>query len=77
MNVSKEYDDEVERLSTHPILLPKEDAPGTISAAEKAVLKKTNDKISFAPSMSLVQKQKQNRDKVDATASDKTIFYNR
>ena len=57
MNVPKEYDDKAERLQTHPILLPKEDVPGTMSATDKAVLKKTKGKVSFAPCVSFAQQK--------------------
>ena len=55
MNVPKEYDDDVECLIIHPLLLPKEDVPGIMTAADKVILKKTNDKIYFAPDVSFVQ----------------------
>ena len=57
MNVPKEYDDEEERPRTHPLLLPKEDIPGTMTATDKVVLKKTNDKILFAPNVSFAQRK--------------------
>ena len=56
MNVPKQYNDEAERLWTHPLLLPKEDVPCTIYVADKAVLDKTNDKISFMPRVLFAQK---------------------
>ena len=56
MNVPKDYDDAAERISTHPLLLPKEDVPGTVPAADKTVLKKTDDKIPFAPHVFFVRK---------------------
>ena len=34
MNVPEDYDDEAERLRTHPLLLPKEDDPTTLSTAD-------------------------------------------
>ena len=57
MNVPKVCYDEVERLSAHPLLLLKEDITGTVSAADKAVMKKTNDKISFAQNVSFTQRK--------------------
>ena len=57
MNVPKDYDDAAERMSTHPLLLPKEDVPGTVPAADKTVLKKTNNKISFAKNVSFTQQK--------------------
>ena len=56
MNVRKEYNNEAERILTPPLLLLHEDVTGTISGADKAVLKKTNDKITFAPRVSFAQK---------------------
>ena len=55
MNVPMNYDDEAERLLTHPLLPPKEDKPGTMSTADKIVLKKTTINISFAPDVKFVQ----------------------
>ena len=52
MIVPTYYDDDAERLRTHPILLPKEDDSKTSSTADKNVLKKTTDDISFAPDIS-------------------------
>ena len=57
MDVPKDYDDEAERLSTHSLLRSNEDVPGTMTAADKTVLKKTNDKVSFAPCVSFVQRK--------------------
>ena len=57
MNVPKDYDDAAERMSTHPLLLPKEDVPGTVPAADKAVLENTNGKVYFAPNISFAQRK--------------------
>ena len=56
MNAPKDYNNKAEHLRTHPLLLPKEDDPGIVISADKAVLKKTNDKISFSPRVSLAKK---------------------
>ena len=47
MNIPKGYDDEAKSLSTHPLLLPTEDGPHTVSAADKAVLKKDKQEDLF------------------------------
>ena len=49
MNVPQDYDDEAERLRTHPLLLPKEDDSTKLSTVDKNVLNKTSTNISFAP----------------------------
>ena len=49
MNVPRDYDDEAERLRTHPLLLPKEDESKGLSTVDKNVLKKTTNNNSFAP----------------------------
>ena len=56
MNVPMNYDDEAECLRTPPLLLHKRDKLGTMTTADKIVLKKTNDKISFAPDVSFAQR---------------------
>ena len=56
MNVPMNYDDEAERLLTHPLLLPKEDKSETMSTADKNVLKKTTNNISFAPNVKFTQR---------------------
>ena len=55
MNVPTDYDDEAERLCTHPLLLPKEDDLEGLSTADKEVLKKTTNNISFAPDIKFTQ----------------------
>ena len=56
MNVPEDYDDEAERLRTHPLLLPKEDDSTTLSTADITVLNKTTNKISFAPDVKFTQR---------------------
>ena len=56
MNVPMDYDDDAERLRTHPLLLPKEDKSETMSTADKHVLKKTTNNFSFAPDVKLTQR---------------------
>ena len=56
MNVPTDYDDEAERLRMHPLLLPKEDEAKPLSTAEKNVLKKTTNNISFAPDVKFTQR---------------------
>ena len=56
MNVLKDYDDDAERLSTHALLLPREDNSGELSTENKNVLKKTTNNISFAPDVKFVQR---------------------
>ena len=57
MNIPREYDDEAGRLRTHPVLLPKEDVAGTMTAANQNILKETNGKVSFAPTVSFAQRK--------------------
>ena len=47
MNVPIDYNDDAERLFTHPLLLPKEDKPGTMSTAEKNCIKKYDQQYFF------------------------------
>ena len=50
MNAPQDYDDDAERLRTHPLLLPKqEEKSEEMSTEDKNVLKKTTNKIVFAP----------------------------
>ena len=49
------YDDDAERLRTHPLLLPKEDKSETLSTVDKIVLKNTTKNIPFAPDVKFVQ----------------------
>ena len=56
MNVPTDYDDEAERLRTHPLLLPKEDDSKELSEADKNVLKKTTNNISFTPDVKFTQR---------------------
>ena len=50
MNAPQDYDDDAERLRTHPLLLPKqEEESEEMSTEDKNVLKKTTNKIVFAP----------------------------
>ena len=44
MNVPQDYDDEAERLRTHPLLLPNEDDSTTLSTVDITVLNKTTNK---------------------------------
>ena len=55
-DIPKEYDDEAECLLTHPLLLLKEDVQGIMSTADKAVLGKTHDRLSFALHVSFAHK---------------------
>ena len=55
-DVPKEYDYEAECLLTHPLLLLKEDVQSIMSTADKAVLEKTNDRLSSAPHVSFAHK---------------------
>ena len=57
MNVPTDYDDEAERLCTHPLLLPKDDDSEGLSNADKNVLKKTTNNISFAPDVKFTQQK--------------------
>ena len=56
MNVPQDYDDEAERLRTHPLLLPKEDDSTKLSTADKNVLNKTTNNSSFAPDVKFTQR---------------------
>ena len=56
MNVPTDYDDEAERLRTHPLLLPKKDDSKQLSEADKNVLKKTTNNIYFAPDVKFTQR---------------------
>ena len=56
MNVPQDYDDEAERLRTHPLLPPKEDDSTKLSTADITVLNKTTNKISFAPDVKFTQR---------------------
>ena len=56
MNVPQDYDNESERLRTHPLLLPKEDDSTKLSTADKNVLNKTTNNISFAPDVKFTQR---------------------
>ena len=56
MNVPREYDNEAKHLLTHSLLLSNEDVPGTMTAADTAVLKQTRDNIYFEPRVSFAQK---------------------
>ena len=50
MNIPQDYDDDAERLRTHPLPLPKqEEESEEMSTEDKNVLKKTTNKIVFAP----------------------------
>ena len=55
MNVPINYEGEAEHLRTHPLLLPKEDKSEKMSTADKNVLKKTTNNISFAPNVKFTQ----------------------
>ena len=55
MNVPTDYDNDPERLHTHPLLLPKEDDSKPLSTADKNVLKKMTNNISFAPDVKFTQ----------------------
>ena len=56
MNVPQDYDNEAERLRTHPLLLPKNDDSKKLSMADKNVLNKTTNNISFAPDVKFTQR---------------------
>ena len=56
MNVPQDYDDEAERIRTHPLLLTKEDDSKKFSTADKNVLKKTTINISFALDVKFTQR---------------------
>ena len=56
MNVPQDYDDDAERLRTHPELLPKQEAKtGKLSTEDTNVLKKATTKISFSPSVKFTE----------------------
>ena len=55
MNVPTDYDDEAERLRTHPLLLPHDDDSKELSEADQNVLKKTTNNTSFAPDVKFTQ----------------------
>ena len=56
MNVPQDYDDEDERLRTHSLLLLKEDDSTKLSTADKNVLNKTTNNISFAQDVKFTQR---------------------
>ena len=56
MNAHVDYDDDAERLRTHPLLLHKEDKSEAMSTADKNVLKRTTNNISFALNVKLTQR---------------------
>ena len=52
MNVPEDYDNDVERLRTHPLLLLKqEEESEEMSTEDKNVLKKTSHNVLFSPSV--------------------------
>ena len=55
MNVPTDYDDNAERLRTHPLLLPKEDDSKRLSTADKNFLKKMTNHIYFALDVKFTQ----------------------
>ena len=56
MNVPQDYDDDAERLRTHPLLLPKqEEESEEMSTEDKNVLKKTTNNILFSPSVKFTE----------------------
>ena len=55
-NVPTDYDDEAEHLRTHPLLLTKEDDSKGLSTADKNIIKKTTNNISFAPDVKFTQR---------------------
>ena len=57
MNVPTDYDDEAERLRTHPLLLHKEDDSKELSEVDKNVLKKATNNTSFAPNVKFTQQK--------------------
>ena len=56
MDVPQDYDNEAERLRTHPLLLPKEDDSTKLSTANKNVLNKTTNNVSFVPDVKFTQR---------------------
>ena len=56
MNVPQDYDDEAERPRTHPLLLTKDDDSIKLSTADKNVLNKTTNNISFAQDVKFTQR---------------------
>ena len=56
MNVPQDYDDEAERLRTHPLLLPKEEDSTKLSTADTIVFNKKTNKISFARDVKFTQR---------------------
>ena len=56
MNLPQDYDDEVELLRMHPLLLPKEDESTQLSTADIIVLNKTTNNISFVPDVKFTQR---------------------
>ena len=56
MNVPQDYDDEAERLRTHPLLLTKEDDSTKLLTADNNVLNKTTNNISFAQDVKFTQR---------------------
>ena len=60
MNVPQDYDDDAERLRTHPDLLPKQkEETEELSTEDKNVLKKTSNNISFSPSVKFTEQFQQ------------------
>ena len=57
MKVPIDYDDEVERLRRQPLLLPKEYDSKELSEADKNVLKKMTNNISFALAVKFTQRR--------------------
>ena len=56
MNIPQDYDNDAERLRTHPLLLPKqEEESEELSTEDKNVLKKTTNNISFSPSVKFTE----------------------
>ena len=55
MNVPQDYDDDAERLRTHPLLLPKQEETEEMPTEDKNVLKKTTKNISFSPSVKFTE----------------------
>ena len=56
MNAPTDNDDDSELLRTHPILPPNEDESKGLSEADKNVLKKRTNSISFAPAVKFTQR---------------------
>ena len=56
MNAPQDYDDDAERLRTHPLLLPEqEEETEEMSTEDKNVLKKTTNNISFSTSVKFTE----------------------